>query len=46
MSALGQGCLKNLVNTLNHIYLYLLPIRRPVPSTDQAIPSCLYFRIS
>ena len=21
-------------------------IRRPVPSTDQAIPSCFYFRIS
>jgi hypothetical protein len=25
---------------------YYIYIRRPVPSTDQAIPSCFYFRIS
>ena len=25
---------------------YLLLTRRPVPSTDQALPSCFYFRIS
>ena len=25
---------------------YCMYVRRPVPSTDQAIPSCFYFRIS
>ena len=28
------------------LYSGYLLIRRPVPSTDQAIPSCFYFRIS
>ena len=28
-----------------HIYKWLY-FRRPVPSTDQALPSCFYFRIS
>ena len=27
-------------------YLHTVNIRRPVPSTDQGIPSCFYFRIS
>ena len=31
-------CIKNMINKVLS--------RRPVPSTDQAIPSCFYFRIS
>ena len=27
-------------------HIICMYIRRPVPSTDQAIPSCFYFRIS
>ena len=42
----SSGC-----NYLERLWAYLtirysIYIRRPVPSTDQAIPSCFYFRIS
>ena len=32
--------------TLSYFIKTFLHIRRPVPSTDQALPSCFYFRIS
>ena len=38
----GQNSKKNIVFCA---YIYVPP-RRPVPSTDQALPSCFYFRIS
>ena len=42
----GKFGKKNKRSPIYTLYFYYLNSRRPVLSTDQAIPSCFYFRIS
>ena len=43
---IGIKCLHNCQTSRGKNLVWLIIIRRPVGSTDQAYPSCFYFRIS